>query len=53
MGGGGLMLLLRAVQHLAWTYARGLSWPRSSGPGAAERIAVLFGAGLIVGLSAG
>lgn len=51
LGGGGLMLLLRAVQHLAWTYRTGTFLAAVERTGSAQRIAVLFATGVIVGLS--
>jgi chloride channel protein, CIC family len=50
LGGGGLMLLLRAVQHLAWTYRTGTFLAAVERTGSAQRIAVLVGVGVIVGL---
>ena len=50
LGGGLLMRLLRAVQHLAWSYQAGTFLAAVERTGAAQRIGVLVGAGLIVGL---
>jgi chloride channel protein, CIC family len=50
LGGGALMVLLRAVQHLAWSYRSGIFLDAVEQTGAARRIGVLVCAGLIVGL---
>ena len=47
--GGLLMLLLRAVQHLSWSYSRGTFLDAIEAAGSQQRIAVLLAAGLLIG----
>ncbi len=50
LGGGALMLLLRVVQHLCWSYRAGTFLAAVEQVGVGRRVGVLVGAGLIVGL---
>jgi chloride channel protein, CIC family len=49
LGAGALMMLLRAVQHLAWDYHSGTFLAAVQERGAARRVVVLVLAGVIVG----
>ncbi len=50
LGAGLLMTLLRAVQHLAWSYRVGLFEPAVAAAPYVRRIAVLAGAGIVAGI---
>ncbi len=50
LGGAALMELLRAVQHLAWSYESGNSLDAVQRASAARRVLVLLGGGLVAGL---